>query len=406
MSFPGPGAGTLARVAASSGPDADPLLPLWRALQVLRVATLVYAVAILVAKTPELPSLVGAWTVMAIQIAWSGLAVSLFSRPGPRQRIVGADVLITALLIASSWLVAPPAFWDGRDTLPTLLWSVNAVVSAAVQWGNRGGILVAIFIGIESNVVTGDSPHQVWLNATIPMLVCMALATGTVGRSVSRANTQLRAAVELRAATEERERLAREVHDGALQVLALVARRGGQIDPALAEQARIQERRLRDLLAQRTPEIAARDVPSAVKSVDIGAALEPLRDERTALSAPQHPVILDRIVAEPLLAATKEAWANAQRHAGPGAHIFVLVEDLPDEVVVSVRDDGIGIAPGRLRAAEDEGRLGVVQSIRGRLHDLGGQAELTTGPGDGTEWELHAPRHSAAATVTPGDRRP
>lgn len=389
-------------MAATPGPDADPLLPLWRALQVLRVATLVYAVAILAAKTSELPSLVGAWTVMAIQIAWSGMAVSLFSRPGPRQQIVIADVVITALLIAASWLVAPPAFWDGRDTLPTLLWSVNAVVSAAVQWGNRGGILVALFIGIESNVITGDSPYQVWLNATIPMLVCMALATGTVGRSVSRANTQLRAAVELRAATEERERLAREVHDGALQVLALVARRGGDIDPALAEQARIQERRLRDLLAQRTPDIAARDVPQAVRSVDIGAALEPLRDERTALSAPQQPVVLDRTIAEPLLAATREAWSNARRHAGEDAQVYVLVEDLPEEVVVTVRDDGIGIADGRLRAAENEGRLGVVQSIRGRLHDLGGHAALTTAPHEGTEWELHAPRHSAASPTTQG----
>jgi signal transduction histidine kinase len=55
-----------------------------------------------------------------------------------------------------------------------------------------------------------------------------------------------------------------------------------------------------------------------------------------------------------------------------------------------VRDDGPGIAPGRLREAEAEGRLGVVESIQGRLRELGGTATLHTGPG-GTEWELVAP---------------
>ena len=51
---------------------------------------------------------------------------------------------------------------------------------------------------------------------------------------------------------------------------------------------------------------------------------------------------------------------------------------------------GPGIPEGRLEQAAADGRLGVSQSIRGRLADLGGRATLTTGP-DGTEWELVAP---------------
>jgi signal transduction histidine kinase len=60
-------------------------------------------------------------------------------------------------------------------------------------------------------------------------------------------------------------------------------------------------------------------------------------------------------------------------------------------VHVSVRDEGPGIPVGRLEAAEREGRLGVSTSIRGRVADLGGEAELSTGP-HGTEWELRFPR--------------
>jgi hypothetical protein len=68
------------------------------------------------------------------------------------------------------------------------------------------------------------------------------------------------------------------------------------------------------------------------------------------------------------------------------------VEDEPDAVLVSVRDDGPGISEGRLAAAEHEGRLGVAQSIRGRLRDLGGTAVVESVPGQGTEVELRLPR--------------
>jgi signal transduction histidine kinase len=61
-------------------------------------------------------------------------------------------------------------------------------------------------------------------------------------------------------------------------------------------------------------------------------------------------------------------------------------------VVISVRDDGPGIPDGRLSEAEGEGRLGVSESIRGRMRDLGGTALLTTAPGQGTEWELTVPK--------------
>ncbi|WP_037893534.1 ATP-binding protein, partial [Streptomyces sp. Tu 6176] len=79
----------------------------------------------------------------------------------------------------------------------------------------------------------------------------------------------------------------------------------------------------------------------------------------------------------------------------------ILLEDEPDTVLVTVRDDGPGIPEGRLAQAEGEGRLGVAQSIRGRLRDIGGTAELISVPGQGTEVELSVPR----AAVRPSDTR-
>ena len=60
---------------------------------------------------------------------------------------------------------------------------------------------------------------------------------------------------------------------------------------------------------------------------------------------------------------------------------------------MTLRDDGPGIPPGRLEQAAAQGRLGVAQSIRGRLADLGGVATISVRrPEQGTEVELRVPR--------------
>jgi signal transduction histidine kinase len=70
----------------------------------------------------------------------------------------------------------------------------------------------------------------------------------------------------------------------------------------------------------------------------------------------------------------------------------VLVEDEPGDVTVSVRDDGCGIAAERLIEAEAQGRLGVAQSIKGRIGALGGTVAITAAPGQGTDVEMTVPR--------------
>jgi signal transduction histidine kinase len=59
---------------------------------------------------------------------------------------------------------------------------------------------------------------------------------------------------------------------------------------------------------------------------------------------------------------------------------------------VTIREEGPGIPAGRLAEAAAAGRLGVSQSIHGRLRDLGGTATIRSAPGEGTEVELRLPR--------------
>jgi signal transduction histidine kinase len=108
-------------------------------------------------------------------------------------------------------------------------------------------------------------------------------------------------------------------------------------------------------------------------------------------------VLLPARVATELTAAVSAALDNVRKHAsgeeGQEARAWILLEDEPDAVIVTVRDDGPGIPAGRLADAEAEGRMGVALSIRGRLRDLGGTAELVSVPGQGTEVELRVPRN-------------
>jgi signal transduction histidine kinase len=113
-----------------------------------------------------------------------------------------------------------------------------------------------------------------------------------------------------------------------------------------------------------------------------------------SIAAPAAAVRLPSKVANEIAAAVAAALDNVVRHCEPGTKVFVLVEDEPAEVTVSVRDEGCGIAPERLTEAAKQGRLGVAQSIRGRITDLNGTARIVSAPGQGTEVELAVPRTS------------
>ena len=110
---------------------------------------------------------------------------------------------------------------------------------------------------------------------------------------------------------------------------------------------------------------------------------------------PGGPAVLPAEAADEVLAAVEACLSNVRHHVGHDAPAWVLLEELADAWVVTVRDEGPGIAAGRLEESAAQGRLGVRQSVVGRLHDLGGEATLRSVPGEGTEWELRVPRPPA-----------
>lgn len=372
--------------------DPDATAPLWRAAQLFRLLSCLYALGFQIAINDDLDRPGAAWLLFAVLIAWSiACAIAYLHGFGRRPAWVIAELLVVVALMLSTELVASRSWALDNQTWPTTLWASNATISAALLFGPVGGLPAAVVITAASAFVKGYVSLNFGRNATVIIELALALAVGMAAQTARRAHQDLQRAIRLSAATEERERLSRHVHDGAIQVLALVARRGREIGGAAAELAELageQERALRRLVSSAE---FAQDTDAA-DTADLRALLSRRADERVSVSLPATPVLLAPGVAAELDAAVGNALDNVQRHAGDGARAFVLCEDLGETVTVTVRDDGVGIAAGRLDEAVRQGRVGVSKAIVGRLAALGGSARLSTEVGEGTEWELSVPR--------------
>ncbi|WP_197415643.1 DUF5931 domain-containing protein [Mycobacterium sp. IS-1590] len=368
----------------------DPATPLWRAAQVFRLLSCLYALGFQVSVNPDLDRPAVAWALFAVLLGFSALcAVAYLQGFGRRPVFVLAELAVVVALILSTEVVASSQWAFDNQSWPTTLWATNATISAAIVAGPIAGMFTGVLVMVASTVVKGFINYDLGRNATIVIELAVGLAVGMAAQTARRAHSELEQAARLAAAHQERERLSREVHDGAIQVLALVSRRGREIGGATAELAELageQERALRRLVSSGEAE------PRVGAMTDLGAVLRQRASDRVSVSLPAAPVLVDAVVATELSAAVVNALDNVVAHAGPDAHTYVLLEDLGDTITVSIRDDGIGIPEGRLEEAVREGRIGVAKSIVGRMNWLGGSAKLTTGPESGTEWELTLPR--------------
>lgn len=376
--------------------DWSPTLPLsgvrlsfWRAIALFRVASLIACLFLIgrwyhlhLYARPGLALAVGAgMIVVTVAICW--LAVTGRAH---RPAVVGADLVVTALLtLATIWVQTPSQRHGGTATLTTI-WAAGPVVETAVVATWIGGVIAAVFqLAIAVIVRAGYDANTV--SSGLILLITGAV-TGYVAMLVVRAEGELAVATAAQAALAERERLARTIHDGALQVLGLVHRAGrdaGGQWTELGAAAAEQETALRALVTSR-PEA------TAIGSSDLADDLRALTSERVTVSAPAEPVFVAGPVAGELVAAVRAALHNVRQHAGPDASAWVLLERLDDTVCLTVRDDGSGFANGRLEAAERDGRLGVAASITRRIAELGGHAEISSTPGDGTTVEIVLPR--------------
>lgn len=360
----------------------DLVKPLWRALVWFRVLTWGFAVLGVYTRWDGLERPWGAVLLLAVMAVWTVASCVLYSRTWGRRntRLAVADLVVTMACMAGTLLAQPLSHIHNGASVLTSVWAAGPVLALGIARGRDGGLVGAVAISVALMLLSGFEDWSRLLNS-IQLLVVAGLVVGYAATATRRANRRMADAIAAEASTAERMRLSRAIHDGVLQVLAQIQRRR-DTEPDLKALAAEQEVALRSLVAANPAST------TATGESDLTAALLPLATTRTEVVVPAVPVMLAAYTIDELVAVVREALGNVTRHAGEDARAWVVVEDLGPEVLLVVRDDGDGTTPERLAAAVAEGRLGVSQSIRGRIADLGGTAEVRTAPGEGTEWEL------------------
>ncbi len=387
--------------------------PLWRALAGYRVLTMLYAVGFFATAYDGFDRPWVAVAYYCVLFVWTVATLPKVANAAScTKRFLAADLTIALTgILLTPFADAHERIQSGGPTLPSI-WTAGSVLAFAIKGGWRWAAAASTAVAV-ANLIERGSPARDTVHNVVLVWVA-SIAIGYVVEVARASERTLARALEIEAATRERERLARDIHDSVLQVLAMVQRRGAVLGgeaAALGRMAGEQEVALRTLVSgglvpvSRVSEDAAEGaVVRAVEEpddstgpVDLRALLAPFASARVNLADPGAAVPLPPAAARELAAAVGAALDNVREHVGEDARAWILVEDEPDEVIVTVRDDGPGIPEGRLAQAEGEGRLGVALSIRGRLRDLGGSAELISVPGQGTEVELKVPKESKSS---------
>ena len=292
--------------------------------------------------------------------AVAALAVAGSSDPSLTVALLGVTV---STGIAVAWSLA----FDRRDPFrdrPYMLWTRGFAI---------GLLVVAGTIALLSRPTA--------INAVIGVgMVVLAVIVIAAPRVVA-LYADLQSAQTARVREEQRAEIAAHLHDSVLQTLALIQNRAGA-STEVARIARAQERELRDwLFAGDEPTQA--DLGSELRQVAAAIELDyPVRIEVVAAGES-----VDRSSAV-LVAAAREAMLNAARHAG--GEVSVYLETSRTTIDVFIRDRGPGVD---LDALPDD-RLGIRESIIGRMLRAGGTAIVRPGAGGGTEVHLHLEENS------------
>lgn len=258
---------------------------------------------------------------------------------------------------------------------------------------------------VFSRLLMRGLPLELWVLVLTAVLVVASLVTAVVvaivisQRKLARASRAF-AAREVAATEEERSRVARELHDGVSQEIAVLSQRleavrdsveRGLPAPDLLTTVDLVGDGLRRIAAS-VRGIAHRMHPSAIDQLGLRAALEGLAREMEAgtgfrVSTDIAPAAdtLPTEVALTLYRIAQEGFRNIQKHARAGTVMFRLSLE-GGRGVLQLQDDGAGFAS----TSAPPGGLGLV-SIRERARLLEGFATIQSEPGGGTLVEVTFP---------------
>jgi signal transduction histidine kinase len=335
---------------------------------------------------------------VAVAVMVAAWAVELFGVPWPRV------ALVFAVVLPNLWLTL--VGHGGENYFFLLL--VVAWVTVVGSRVERATALVLSFATLGVGLVLDAADGQTsWTSWTFYLVVVLlAWSIGLVLRRQDRLVAELRlrrAEAEQRgremAVVEERERLARELHDSVTQSLYAVSLHAeaaaralteGDAEPVASNLADIRETVQEALGEMRLLLFDLR--PPLLQEQGLGAALQTrLRavEARAGLTTTfegEENARLRPEVEQELYRVAQEALNNVLKHAH-ASKVTVRLDAFDGRAALEVVDDGVGFEPG-LRGGDGYGLPG----MRERVERLGGSLRIESGPGAGTRVRADVPR--------------
>ncbi|WP_406297535.1 sensor histidine kinase [Embleya sp. NBC_00888] len=289
---------------------------------------------------------------------------------------------------ASVYVATLPLFWFlTRDPRPAITYgglaAVATVIGGVAPQGWSPDLLtgntVATLIAYTVSVPLGLSVHRLVEQSGERVRV--------LGSELESAQLRLAEANQRRGAAEERERLAREIHDTLAQgfasiiVLAEAARSGIASDPATSGRQLLSiEHTARENLAEARVLVGSAPQSGVVPGSVAGALRRTLdrfvEDTGITVDADLPDVECDQPTRIALLRCTQESLANVRKHAEAAA-VGVVLARYSHGIELEITDDGRGFVVGDARGFGLDG-------MRKRLAELGGEFTVTSSVGDGT----------------------
>jgi signal transduction histidine kinase len=255
-------------------------------------------------------------------------------------------------------------------------WPLAGAITLGVVVGPWGGLVAGVVLGMGR--LTGTLLDDIAQPSSLSLL-STAVLYGMAGAVAGFGMERLRRAEREISAARAREEIARQLHDGVLQTLAVVQRRSTDAD--LAALARDQERELRDFLFG--ADAAGDQLGPSLRQA--AARFERVHGRRAEVVLVGRLPRLPEATREAIIGAVAEALNNAAKHSR-AERATVYVEALDHELFCSVKDNGEGF-----RSDDTSEGVGISRSIRARIDEVGGRAEIDGNPGRGTEVRLWVP---------------
>jgi len=367
-----------------------------------------YALAVMFTQVPLSPLIVAVMPTMQLYvILMSVLAIYSVLKVFSPLRWQARSRMAYIILIGDFLVCIVLVIYTSGLNSPFLLYSLTPIITAALIFEERVSLSLAATASLSfsiTHLVMSQFSERfagIMQGYNLTLLIVYTLFSLVVATVPYRTNLNIRRRIEGEAISEERRRIAREIHDGVAQSLGYLNLKIKQVSDMVSSK--------NDVLAI----TGLGEIREAVQDTyeDIRESIDQLSTETRSLSivsalrnyvrefgdntgipvqfdVPKSFPGLSPVAELQLLRIVQEALTNVRRHAA-ASKVAVKLANTGESVEVTVRDNGRGF---NLLTMEDAppGYHGL-NIIKERAEGLSGSVNIATSPEEGTEVKVSLP---------------